>query len=174
MWKPCFVFLFLSGFSQKMHQISSQNGSQKKHHKMMPLGTQNHPKMHQNSMFFPPKTPNCANKVIFGRFVFLAIFWIAFFPVFGRIWCQNGVLGKNHFQTFPPILEVKTLFVRPPPFLSIFLAKISKKCKNPNRINWKYHRVRSKFEWKFYAQNGRAVARLCRYNFLIQILPIII
>ena len=133
MWKPCFVFLFLSGFSQKMHQISSQNGSQKKHHKMMPLGTQNHPKMHQNSMFFLCKTPNCANKVILGRVVFLAIFWVAIFPVFGEIWSQNWVLGKKNvrptFTLFRPFWRSKPFFCGRRLFYRFFSQKDQKNAK---------------------------------------------
>ena len=45
-WKPLSVFLFLSCFSLKMLQISTQNGSPKKRQKIMPLGTQNPHKIH--------------------------------------------------------------------------------------------------------------------------------
>ena len=152
MWKPLFVSLLVSRFSLKMYQNSNQNGRLKKHRKMMPLGTQNHPKMHQSSMFSPPKTPNCANKVILGRIVFLAIFWVAIFPVFGKIWCQNGVSGKKNFRTFWSILEFKTPFWRSPPFFPMFLAKISIIHQNPIRINRKSHKILFKFHWKSYAR----------------------
>ena len=99
----------------------------------MPLGTQNHPKMHQNSMFFPPKTPNCANKVILGRVVFLAIFWVSFFPVFGRIWSQNGVLGKKNFRPtftlFRPFWRSKPFFCGRRLFYRFFSQKDQKNAK---------------------------------------------
>ena len=60
--KPRFAFLIFSRFSQKMLQDPTQNRSTKTRKKMMPLETQNHPKMHQNPRFFPPTTPKLRQK----------------------------------------------------------------------------------------------------------------
>ena len=125
--KPLVVFLLLSIFSLKMHHNSSKNGSPKKHQKTMPLETQKHPKMPWNSMFSFPKTPNRSKKSIFGRVVFLANFWVVIFPVFDKFWSQNGLPKLLGVLTFGVILEFKTLFLRPPHFFSIFLAKMLKK-----------------------------------------------
>ena len=119
---------------------------------MLPLGTQNPPKMHWNSMFFLPETSNCTKKLILGMIVFLSIFWIAIFPFFGKIRCPNEVPGKNNFHTFASILEVKRHFLTLPLFLSIFLAKMLKKCWNSMPINWKAHRMESKFDSQSYAR----------------------
>ena len=172
----------------------------------MPLETQKHPKMPWNSMFSFPKTPNRSKKSIFGRVVFLANFWVVIFPVFDKFWSQNGLPKLLGVLTFGIILEFKTLFLRPPHFFSIFLAKMLKKCWNSIPINWKAHRMESKFDSQSYARltdlpkgsypplphqtatwtgalnssqsfvppttlptlqikRGRAVARLCRYNY---------
>ena len=84
--------------------------------------------------------------------VFLSIFWIAIFPFFGKIRCPNEVPGKNNFHTFASILEVKRHFLTLPLFLSIFLAKMLKKCWNSMPINWKAHRMESKFDSQLYAR----------------------
>ena len=84
-------------------------------------------------MLFPPKTPNCANKVILGRVVFFAIFWVAIFPVFGRIWSQNGVLGKNNFRPtftlFRPFWRSKPFFWGRRLFYRFFSQKDRKNAK---------------------------------------------
>ena len=87
-----------------------------------------------------------------GGLVFLAIFRAAIFTFFGKIRCPNEVPGKNNFHTFASILEVKTHFLTLPLFLSIFLAKMLKKCWNSMPINWKAHRMESKFDSQSYAR----------------------
>ena len=69
-----------------------------------------------------------SEKVIPGRIVFLAIFRITKFPVFGKFWFQNGVPKTLGVDTFSSLFELQTFCLRPPPFLSILAAKISKKC----------------------------------------------
>ena len=84
--------------------------------------------------FGTEKKQICAQNVIFGCFLLWMIFRIAFLSFLDVIWSQNGVPGKNNFQTFASILEVKIVFLRPPCFLSILLSKISTKCSNSNLI----------------------------------------
>ena len=135
-----------------MHHKSSKSGSPKKHQKTMPLGSQNHLKMHWNSMFSHPNTPRCSRNVIFGRIGLAMIFSAAIFPVLNQISSQNGLPKLLGVLTFGVILEFKTLFLRPPHFFSIFLAKMLKKCWNSIPINWKAHRMESKFDSQSYAR----------------------
>ena len=102
--------------------------------------------------FWHRKKQICAQNVIFGCFLLWMIFRIAFLSFLDVIWSQNGVPGKNNFQTFASILEVKIVFLRPPSFLSILLSKISTKCSNSNLITWKSHGICSKCDRNSYAR----------------------
>ena len=118
----------------------------------MPLGSQNHPKMHWNSMFSHPNTPRCSRNVIFGRIGLAMIFSAAIFPVLNQISSQNGLPKLLGVLTFGLVLGCKTLFLRPLHLFIGFSREISKKYSESFPSDWKSQKIRSKFAWKSYAR----------------------
>ena len=99
-----------------------------------------------------PKTPNRSKKSIFGRVVFLAIFWAVIFPFFDKFWSQNGLPKLLGVLTFGLVLGFKTLFLRPLHLFIGFSREISKKYSESFPSDWKSQKIRSKFAWKSYAR----------------------
>ena len=128
MRKPLFVFLLLSGFSLKNASKFKPKWPPKNQRNMMPLRTQNHPKMCRNSMILAPKHVNLHPKCDFWGGVALDDFLNISFQLFRQHLISKWGPGKNNFQTFVSILEVNVLFLRPPPFLSILVPKKTTKC----------------------------------------------
>ena len=100
---------------------------------MLPLGTQNPPKMYWNSMFFLPETSNCTKKLILGMIVFYRFFESQFFHFLAKFGVQMKSRAKTTFTLLRQIWRSKPMFWR----CHLFYRFFSQKC-------WKSIEIRSR------------------------------
>ena len=100
MRKPLAVFLLLSGFSLKNALKFKPKWPPKNQRNMMPLRTQNHPKMYRNSMILAPKHANLRPKCDFWEGFVLDGFLNIIFQLFWQHLISKWGPGQKEFSIF--------------------------------------------------------------------------